>query len=161
MHYVTLVLSALFFLALGHSLPRNDLDNAAAQIILGTVLFVCSVIFRRDKKYHMEFTDWIRRNHLQIMTEGAEYDGVLIDRDTEFRQYQACLSIGFLSFRLKSGYYIKEYSLTPLLNLLFTTFTMLGGWWSIPFGPVYTIRAILNNLFGKTKKIDQILNEIV
>lgn len=160
MHYVTLIVSVLFFIAMGYSISQHDTDNAVVQIILGSIAFIFTIILKRDLRYKEELTNWIKLNHQQIINEGAVYNGVIIDRETEFKQYEVCISLGIFSYRSKTGYYIKEYSFTQIHNFLFTSFTLIFGWWAIPQGPINTIRAISNNLFRKSKNIDEIINEI-
>lgn len=161
MHYITLIFSALFFIAMGYSLLENDIDNAVVQIITGTVLLVFSIILKRDIKFKNELSDWIKRNHEQIINDGADYHGIIIDQETEFMQYEVCVSIGLFSYRRKTGYYIKDYHYTQILNFLFTSFTLIFGWWAIPSGPINTIRVFTNNIFTKPKRIDEVINNIV
>jgi hypothetical protein len=34
------------------------------------------------------------------------------------------------------------------LKALFTMVSLLLGWWGIPFGPIFTVRAVVKNLSG-------------
>jgi hypothetical protein len=42
----------------------------------------------------------------------------------------------------------------------FTLLTILLGWWSIPFGPFYTIQTIIENFSGGIDVTDIVLSEI-
>lgn len=161
MHYVTATVAVLFFIAMGYSLIEQDTDNAVVQMVIGTVLFIFTIIFKRDNRNKNELTSWIKLNHQQIMNEGSIFNGVVIDHETKFIQYEICISIGIFSFRKKTGYYIKEYSFTPLLNLFFTAFTLIFGWWAIPMGPIHTIKVLYHNISSKPKRIDEVISEIV
>lgn len=50
--------------------------------------------------------------------------------------------------------------MTPLLNMAFSLYTLLFGWWAIPTGPINTVRAIGFNLFAKPKKLEDVLLEL-
>lgn len=50
--------------------------------------------------------------------------------------------------------------MTPLLNMAFSLYTLLFGWWAIPSGPIHTVRAIAFNLLAKPKKLENVLFEL-
>jgi hypothetical protein len=46
-------------------------------------------------------------------------------------------------------------------GLPYTLFTLAAGWWGIPFGPIFSVMALFNNLKGGkdvTKEVMSILN---
>lgn len=72
-----------------------------------------------------------------------------IARGARFVAYQWCLSL--LVVTLKRGtriYYLKPGEAGFLPGFLWSAFTLVGGWWGIPWGPIYTIGALWTNLRG-------------
>lgn len=159
MQYVSLIVSFLFMVALFFSLQENDIENAIFQVIIAAILFISFLIFRGDQKRNEEFMLWLALNKKELKTQSMLYNGILIDKYTKFVQYEICLSIGIFSYRNKTGYYIKDYHLTTLLNILFTTYTILFGWWGLPWGPINSFRAIVNNIFSKPKSLEKVIED--
>ncbi|MGG0813612.1 hypothetical protein ABE142_13155 [Paenibacillus alvei] len=157
MHLVLLLVATLFVIFLVSSIIRQDYRNIVFQSIVLCVLLMLYIVFRKDQKRSNEFAIWLYLNREQLRQEGANYEQCLIDRDSEFVQYEVCLSFGIFSYRTKTGYYVKGYHLTPLLNMAFSLYTLLFGWWAIPSGPIHTVRAIGFNLFAKPKKLEDVL----
>lgn len=160
MHLVLLLVAALFVIFLVSSIIRQDYRNIVFQSIVLCVLLLLYIAFRKDQKRSNEFAIWLYLNRDKLRQEGANYEQCLIDRDSEFVQYEVCLSFGIFSYRTKTGYYVKGYHLTPLLNMAFSLYTLLFGWWAIPLGPIHTVRALGFNLLAKPKKLEDVLLEL-
>ncbi|MDQ0089599.1 hypothetical protein J2T12_003011 [Paenibacillus anaericanus] len=66
-----------------------------------------------------------------------------------FVVYSYCISIIFMTFRRNSSiYYIKPHMSSVGKGLGFTLLSLLFGWWGIPWGPIYTIGALITNFRG-------------
>lgn len=160
MKILLLILSICFFIALFNSLFHQDMSNAIFQLTASVVLFSLYLYLLRDERKQNEFTLWLQANRDSLLaSEENIYDGIRMDAESELVQYEICFSFGIVSFRNRTRYFVKDYHATPLLNLLFTLYSLVWGWWSIPFGPIYTLRAIGYNLFSKPKKLRTILEE--
>ncbi len=64
-----------------------------------------------------------------------------------FRQIESTVSIIIVSVQRQTVYYVPRGhggGLTIVPNLI----TLLFGWWGIPFGPIKTVRTLLNNRRG-------------
>jgi hypothetical protein len=67
----------------------------------------------------------------------------------KFVIYQFCISIIILTFRRNSNiYFIRSGENSLIKGLPFTFLSLLLGWWGIPWGPIYTIGAVLTNFQG-------------
>jgi hypothetical protein len=67
----------------------------------------------------------------------------------KFVVYHYCISVLILTFRRGSNvHFIRagESAVTPGLG--FTFLSLVFGWWGIPWGPIYTIGALITNLGG-------------
>jgi len=67
----------------------------------------------------------------------------------KFVVYQYCISILIMTFKRSSSiYFIRAEENRIVKGLGFTLLSLLLGWWGIPWGPIYTIQALVVNLQG-------------
>ncbi len=77
----------------------------------------------------------------QINTELAQ--------GAKFVVFQYTISIIVLTFKRSSDiYFIRAGENGTIKGLPFTGIAFLLGWWGIPWGPIYTIGSLYNNLKG-------------
>lgn len=63
--------------------------------------------------------------------------------------YQFCISIIVMTFKRSSNiYFIKSGESAFAKGLGYTLLSLVLGWWGIPWGPIYTIGAIVTNCRG-------------
>lgn len=89
---------------------------------------------------------------------GAIYEGRTITEATEITRFQACLSFLILTTRFPSRFLFAEQGNLFSIGSTYTIVTLLLGWWGIPWGPVYTIQTLYQNLRGGQK---QTISEIL
>ncbi len=81
----------------------------------------------------------------------------------KFVMYQYTISIVVMTFKRSSDiYFIRAGESGTIKGLPFTFISLFLGWWGIPWGPVYTIGSLYNNLSGGkdvTKEILQTTNQ--
>ncbi|MCQ6561787.1 hypothetical protein [Paenibacillus mendelii] len=133
------------------SLQQANTEMSIFLLILSSVFALYALVIYNDGKRSLELREWMLANIDSIRRDGLSYNGVFIDAPTEFMQYELCFSWVVVTSRTKTAYYVKEYHPTPLLNLLFTGFTCLFGWWALPRGPFEALHAIGTNLSAKPK----------
>jgi hypothetical protein len=146
-----LVFVFLFFGGASFNLVKGYYDQAIAGIFLALVMIGLYWYFRREKKKAEEFANWISINRGQISTNGLDYNGYPVEKDTELVQYQVCISLLVFTVKLSSRYFIKERISSSIARVLYTLATLILGWWAIPFGPIYTIQVLIKNLIGGKK----------
>jgi hypothetical protein len=72
-----------------------------------------------------------------------------ITKGGKFVVFQYCISIVLFTFKRASDiYFIKSEGSTFGVSIGYTLTTLLLGWWGIPWGPIYTIGAIITNIGG-------------
>jgi len=72
-----------------------------------------------------------------------------LQRGGRFVVFQYCVSILIMTFRRGSNiYFIREGESAVAKGMGYTLLSLLAGWWGIPWGPIYTIGALANNLHG-------------
>ena len=72
-----------------------------------------------------------------------------LQRGGRFVIFQYAISIIIMSFRRASDiYFIRAGEKTTSKSIGFTILTLLAGWWGIPFGPIFTVQALVTNCRG-------------
>jgi hypothetical protein len=63
--------------------------------------------------------------------------------------YQYAISILVMSFRRSSDiYFVRAGESAVSKGLPWTLLSLVGGWWGIPWGPIFTIQSLFTNLRG-------------
>lgn len=72
-----------------------------------------------------------------------------LERGGKFVVYQYCISIVIMTFKRSSNVYlIRDGEGAFGKGLKYTLLSLILGWWGIPWGPIYTIGAIVTNCRG-------------
>jgi hypothetical protein len=76
----------------------------------------------------------------------------------KFVIYQFTISIIVMTFRRSSDvYFVRASENSTVKGLPYTLLTFVLGWWGIPWGPIYSIGALYNNLTGGKNITEEIL----
>lgn len=98
------------------------------------------------------FVGWLIENVEAIERGVAFYRGFPVHRETQFAQYSWALSVFVVSFKLPSRYYVVGHESTSWAAFLYSALSFALGWWGFPFGPIFTILAIVGNLSGGDRR---------
>ena len=72
-----------------------------------------------------------------------------LQRGAKFVLFEYCISIVVLTFKRRSDiYFLRSGEKAAVKGLPFTLLSLVAGWWGIPWGPIYTIQSVYNNLGG-------------
>ena len=72
-----------------------------------------------------------------------------LQNGAKFVVYQYCISIILMTFKRSSDiHFIRAGESGFKYGIGWTLLTLIVGWWGIPWGPIYSIGAIFNNLSG-------------
>ncbi|WP_238649935.1 hypothetical protein [Paenibacillus piscarius] len=81
-----------------------------------------------------------------------------IQQGGKFVVYTYCFSIILVTFRRSSNiYFIRADEGSVKKGLKYTLFTLLLGWWGIPWGPIYSIGALITNFRGGKDITNEVL----
>jgi len=84
-----------------------------------------------------------------------------ISRGGKFVIFEYCISLLIITFKQPTSvYYIRPGEGTFGKSALFTVTTLLLGWWGIPWGPIYSIAALITNLKGGKDVTIEIINAL-
>lgn len=79
----------------------------------------------------------------------------------KFVTYHYCISVIFMTFRRSSGvFFVKAGDSAVAMGLLYTFISFLFGWWGFPWGPIYTVEAIVKNFGGGTDVTSEIRSSL-
>ena len=72
-----------------------------------------------------------------------------IQRGAKLVRYQYCVSLLVITFkRWSEVYYIPAGESSVTKGLPWTLLTCVAGWWGIPWGPIFSIQALITNFKG-------------
>jgi hypothetical protein len=72
-----------------------------------------------------------------------------LSRGAKLVRYEYCISVLVMTFKRSSDiYFIKAGESALVKGLLFSLLTFFLGWWGIPWGPIYSIGALITNFKG-------------
>ena len=93
------------------------------------------------------------------------FDSITIDemedelaQGARFVMYSWCVSVLILSFKNPTDiYFIRSGESRVAKGLPFSLISLVAGWWGFPFGPIFTIWSLIENLGGGKDVTDQVL----
>ena len=72
--------------------------------------------------------------------------------------YQYCISVLVMTFKRGSKIFLIKNGESAIKNgLIYTLISLILGWWGIPWGPIYTIGALITNFRGGKDVTNEIL----
>ncbi len=81
-----------------------------------------------------------------------------MDRGGRFVTFSYCVSIVLMTFKRPSKiFFIRAGEGTFGKSLPYTLLTLVVGWWGFPWGPIYTVWALVANLGGGTDVTDEVI----
>ncbi|MDE6592627.1 MAG: hypothetical protein K2K57_06145 [Oscillospiraceae bacterium] len=127
-------------------------------IVLVIAAWITTLVFyviwaRQDK----EFANFLSFNADRLRSgETCEFNGSFYNLNTRLVRYTYCCSILVMT-------YTRSSALRPVENsgndkIICILLTLFGGWWGIPWGPIHSIKAFIDNASPKEITISEILN---
>ncbi|MEZ5427752.1 MAG: hypothetical protein R2747_15895 [Pyrinomonadaceae bacterium] len=84
-----------------------------------------------------------------------------IKRGAKFVVFEFCISLLIVTFKQPSSiYFIRSDEGTFGKSIKFTIISLVLGWWGFPWGPIYTIAALVTNLRGGKDVTMEVMNAI-
>jgi hypothetical protein len=127
---------------------QPDIRGALAWLVIASVPIGLFLFIRSERRRDQEFLRWLSENSDAIDRGGARYRDALITPETRVTRYAVAISLLVVSFTVRSGLYIVGHHATALVATAFTVISLIFGWWGVPWGPVFTVRAVWRNVRG-------------
>jgi hypothetical protein len=98
-------------------------------------------------------------NGLENMT--GEQLNAEIARGGRFVYFQYCISLLIITLKRPSGiYFLRAGESAFGKSIGFTAISLVLGWWGFPWGPIYTIMALVNNFGGGKDVTAEVMNSL-
>ncbi|MEO8845874.1 MAG: hypothetical protein ABI591_33850 [Kofleriaceae bacterium] len=143
-------MAALFLAGFVANVVNHDL-SLGDSIIQWTIAIACVVAFvfvRSQQRARVELGAFLDANRAAVLDGTARYRGQPITYATRLHVYDIVLSFLFVSFKLTSRPVVVGAPGSGKLRAGCTAVTLVFGWWGIPWGPIWTIRAVSRNVRG-------------
>lgn len=126
--------------------------------VLVIAAWICAFVYESiEKKRTESFLQFCAAN-ADALSNGisCEFEGVMYTADTRLVRYRWCISILVLTMTRGGSFHAETDTAAFAIP---TILTALGGWWGIPWGPINSVRAFIEN--GKAKSEVITVREII
>ncbi len=137
----------LFLLPVAWNLKEGAIADAAIELCVGAAGLGGFLGLSHAQRERHRFIQWLTEHRADILAERASYQGFPVTLETPVRTYQIAVSLVLMSATFPSAYVIDP-ERSGTTGWFSTLASMLLGWWGIPLGPIYTVRAVALNLRG-------------
>ncbi len=151
---VVLAILGLFaFSWLNYDIGETDMALVYGLSGLGIIIFsyIYSLYLKpaHDKASKDKLLKWLFENKEQLKVGGTRYGLVPINLETVLTRYCIVYSFAFFTRKTYTNYLVKGSNKSMLTGIASTLSNLLVGWWGLPWGPIYTIQSVFNNIFNK------------
>jgi hypothetical protein len=147
---LTWIFAALFaaggILCLAQDPPA--LLPAGLALVAAFALAGVAVQARKQADEAKRFLAWLVAHRDEVLAGGADFDGHLIRVQTGIVRYMTVVSFLYVTVRTPTRIYFADDEPTGAGRGTATLLTLLLGWWGLPWGPIYTCKALYGNLRG-------------
>ena len=118
-------------------------------------------MFSLDSPSLDPFLRWLAEHHAEVRAGHSRYEGYHVLPDTKVTQFSTCVSAGILTLQWQSRCFVVGHDSVVLYKIAYTVLALLAGWWGIPWGPIFTVSAIITNLSGGTQRtVGDLIDEL-
>jgi len=110
--------------------------------------------WRLGGKPHGPIYDWLTAHKDEIRDGTADFRGTRVDETTQLHQYDYVISLGTITLTFKSPHFLptEENGHLRQTGWKYGLISAVCGWWCFPWGPLFTIPAIVANLAGGRRR---------
>ncbi len=118
---------------------------------LALTVLVVSALIMNEQCAIKNFSHWVRENAAALESAPRHFHDVELNLNSVVVQFQVPVSmlVVTLVWRSRPHFAGHESVLAPALK--YTLYSLLAGWWGLPWGPIRTLTALLINLRGGTR----------
>jgi len=135
-----------------------NIGEGLAGLAIGAVLIILYFFSKKQEQLRNHFLLWLIENKDLLRSRGINYENFIITHQTEITYYQVVLSFLIITLKIPSRFYVVNFNANASKAAIFSFISLIFGWWGIPWGPIYTIQAVIRNLRGGVRqKIEDLL----
>jgi len=130
--------------------------------VLFFIFVVVSFFLWRQQREHNRFIHQVYYGEYELDKNGYLRIGEhMIAKNTEVVYYTAILSLLIARYEYRSRFYVVDRERTGFPAFAYIMANTIGGWWSLPWGPVLTLQAIVLNAWGgKRQTLAALIEEV-
>ncbi len=148
--YLLPVLGALFLLGFVVNITKGEatMADSIIQFAVAGLSFAGFAFFQNKDRAQRDFATYVTANVDSIRSGTANYKGQPLSYATRLRVYHTALSFLIVSFKLPSGIVVVGGPSARRTHAACSLVSLLLGWWGLPWGPIFTVQVLINNLRG-------------
>lgn len=149
--YLLLAIAGLFVLGFFVNVVNNEAEpvNTLIQWLIVGVCIAGFAFMQREDRERAALLRFMHENVAAIRAGEASYRGFTLTYATRVRTCEIVLSFLVVSLTVPSRLIIVGGPRHRSVQVACSLITFVFGWWGLPWGPLWTIKAITNNLRGK------------
>lgn len=150
-HYLLLVVAGLFLggFVIDVATGTVTLGDSILQGLIAAAALGAFGLARRSQRERVAFFTFVAANAEAIRAGTARYRGEPLSYATRLRVYHVVVSLLVVSFRTRTRPVLHPSRASTATRLASCAVTLACGWWGIPWGPIWTLRAMSRNVRGK------------
>jgi hypothetical protein len=126
--------------------PAIAFGATGMALLIFTWIYLVAIKPANERLSRDRLLEWINNNESKILSGGAEYNGVIVNKDTVLVKYCIVYSAVIFTRKTFSNYCIKGSSRSVRVGILSTLFNLFMGWWGVPWGLIYTPQSLYLNI---------------
>ena len=145
----------------GISLWYGSHRNGVEWFIIAGIMGTLDAYLRSEQRAARRFLDWLVSHREALGNGPALYEGGRVSSTTPVRRFSVCISLLVVSIKAPSRYLVPGRDTPWLTGCLYSLISVCLGWWGFPWGPIYTVQALVTNLRGGERKtVGQLLEQL-
>jgi Fe-S cluster assembly iron-binding protein IscA len=119
--------------------------------------------WRIKEKPEGEIYDWLQSNKEQVRVGTSSYMGTPVKDTTEFTQYVYVVSLPGITLIGTTPHFLPTSAngYLKLTRCKYGLISLLFGWWSLPWGPIFTLHALYVILSGGRRRTAESLLQLL
>ena len=146
--WVLLGAGGLFALGVPVNLVNGDLPNALVGALISGLGVGGFLFITQNQKARARFLAWLSANAAAVRAGGAVWEGQTVTEATVLKTYDVAVSMLIVSTRFMTRFVLAGDPAEARIKWVATAVSILLGPWGIPFGPIFSIQALVKNLRG-------------
>lgn len=126
----------------------GQVANAAVAGAIALVAVGLFLFFRGQRQAQERFLGWLSSNAEAISRGGVARGQIVVRPETELMVYEAASSFFVVTLRLRSRMFLAGEREAGTARWMYSLASLIFGWWGIPWGPIWTIGAVVRNARG-------------
>jgi hypothetical protein len=146
--WILLVVASLFLGGFVVNLVTGEatVGDSVAQFLIAGVAVASFLFVRKQAREREAFLGYLAGNLDAVRSGAARFRDEPLTYATRLREHELVLSFLIVSVRMPTRPAAHGSRAERALRAGCTLVTLIFGWWGVPWGPIWTVRALRRNL---------------